>query len=104
MNCDCIGTVEKKMADFMRDRAGDDAEARIKNTAFAFESADDNQSEKLVLALMIPLRVKGSKKGYTSERGKDVPCRASHCPFCGRTTGRYVVGADAGIAAAMQIQ
>jgi hypothetical protein len=98
MNCDCIKDIESKIAVFMRPKAGDDAEARILNTALMVTETS------LVSVLQIPFRIKGSKKGYTSEKGKEMGCNASHCPFCGRTTGRYTVGADAGLDAVFPTQ
>ena len=88
MNCDCIKDIEQKMAEFMRPKAGDDATAKVKNTALCVS----NDLSKMFLTLQIPFAIKGSKKGFTSEKGKEMGCNASNCPFCGRTTGRYVVG------------
>ena len=96
MNCDCIKDIETKMAAFMASKAGADATAKVVNTVFFL---DDEIG--LGMALQIPFCIKGSKKGYTSEKGKEIGCNASHCPFCGRTTGRYSVGKDSGIEAAM---
>lgn len=100
MNCNCINDLEGKMANFMRDRAGDDATAKIQNIAFYMDGASKVGSAELSRFLQIMFRIKGSKKGYTGEKGKEMGCRVSHCPFCGRTSGRYEVGEDAGIAAA----
>lgn len=93
MNCDCIDRIEGKMVKFMTPQAGTNVTARIQGVAFAL-------GETLTTKLMIPFRIKGTAKGFTSEKGKEMGCAASNCPFCGRTTGRYVVGEDAGIAAA----
>lgn len=98
MNCDCIKDVESKMATFMKAKAGDDATAKVANIAFCV-----TEDMGLLHVLQIPFRVKGSKKGYTSERGKEIGCNASHCPFCGRTTRRYEVGQDAALDAAFGI-
>lgn len=95
MNCDCIKNVEKNIAEHMKPKAGDDASAKAANVAIMF--GDD-----LSLVLQIPFRVRGSKKGYTSEKGKEVGCNVSYCPFCGRSAKHYAVGEDAGIASAIQ--
>lgn len=96
MNCDCIEKIEGILAKHMMARAGDDATARIQGTAINI--VDDN----LKCVLTIPFRIKGSKKGFTSEKGKELPCNVSFCPFCGRTAKRYNIGKDAGISAAMK--
>lgn len=96
MNCGCIKDIEDKMAEFMRERAGDDATAKVQNQAFFLEG-DKPGGGALSTALQIMFRIKGSKKGYTSEKGKELGCRVSYCPFCGRTTGRYVVGEYEGL-------
>lgn len=95
MNCDCIKDIEAKMAAFMRAKAGDDATAKVMN--FALCVSDDMH---IYQSLQIPFRIKGSKKGFISEKGKEMGCSASHCPFCGRTTGHYEVGQDDGLSAA----
>lgn len=95
MNCDCIKEFETAIGNHMKPLAGDDATAKIQGTALNLVG------NGLRYVLTIPFRVKGSKKGYTSEKGKEMPCNANYCPFCGRTTGRYVVGADDGISAAV---
>lgn len=96
MNCDCISRVEKDIADLMRQKAGDDAKATAVNIAFFIDSDHEFGS-----SLQIPFRVKGSKKGYTSERGKEVGCNVSFCPFCGKPANRKVPeGRDDGIEAA----
>lgn len=96
MNCDCIKDIEGKMADFMKPKAGADATAKVMNTALCVTK----DLGHMYLALQIPFRIKGSKKPYASEKGKEMGCNASNCPFCGRTTGRYEVGQDAALDAA----
>lgn len=99
MKCDCINEIERQLADHMKPKAGADAEARAQNMALLI--TDDME---LKSALQIPFRVKGSGKGFASERGKEVPVTASCCPFCGRSTKRYEVGQDEGIASAMRME
>lgn len=96
MNCDCISSMETKLANHVRPQAGDDAKAVCAATVFGLTDTS------MYLALRIPFRVKGSKKGYTGERGKEVPISAAFCPFCGRDAreGRYRVGHDDGLDAA----
>ncbi len=94
-NCGCVQRLEGKMSDFMRSRAGDDARATIQGTAFVITDTG------LESVLQIPFRVKGSKKGYTSERGKEVGCNVSYCPFCGKPATRLIPeGKDEGIESA----
>lgn len=84
MNCDCIKRVESEIAEHMRPKAGDDAVAKVENMAiFLTHDTMDLRS-----ALQIGFRVKGSKKGYTSERGTFVGCNVTFCPFCGKPAGK----------------
>jgi hypothetical protein len=71
--------VEKNLAEHMTPKAGEDAKATCDIVGFSLGS-------NLAITLSIPFRVKGSKKGYTSERGKEVIVVASYCPFCGVST------------------
>ncbi|MGK5049475.1 hypothetical protein ACQ4WP_26805 [Janthinobacterium sp. GB4P2] len=98
MNCDCVKRIETNLASspFIVAKAGSDIKVECQATGFAM--TDDMG---LLSTINIPFRIRGTGKGFTSAKGKEMPCVASHCPFCGRTTGRYVVGEDAGIAAAM---
>lgn len=80
----------------MMAQAGDDATARLQGTAINIIG------NRLKLVLTIPFRIKGSKKGFTSEKGKELPFNVRCCPFCGRTTGRYNIGEDVGISSAMK--
>jgi hypothetical protein len=79
MNCDCISTVEKNLAEHMVPKAGENAKATCGIVGFSLGTT-------LAITLSIPFRVKGSNKGYTSERGKEVIVVASYCPFCGVST------------------
>lgn len=97
MNCDCVKRIETNMASapFIVAKAGDHITVECQATGFAM--TDDNSMRSVI---NIPFRIRGTGKGFTSAKGKEMPCVASHCPFCGLTAGRYVVGEDAGIAAA----
>jgi hypothetical protein len=86
MNCDCVTGLEASVANHMRPQAGDDAKAACTLTALCFGTS------RVTTDLLIPFRIRGSKKGYTSDKGKETSVRASHCPFCGRATERYEVG------------
>lgn len=97
MNCNCLTDLQADLADHMKPQAGDDAKATCTLTALCFGTS------RVTTDLLIPFRVRGSKKGYTSEKGKEHSVRAGHCPFCGRTTGRYAVGQDDGIEAAFGV-
>jgi hypothetical protein len=98
MNCDCVKRIETNLASspFIVAKAGSDIKVECQATGFAM--TDDMG---LLSTINIPFRIRGTGKGFTSAKSKEMPCVASHCPFCGRTTGRYVVGEDAGIATAM---
>ena len=100
MNCDCVKTIEKNLASspFIVTKAGSNIQVECQTTGFAM--TDDMG---LLSTINIPFRIRGTGKGFTSAKGKEMPCVASHCPFFGRTTGRYVVGEDAGIAAATHV-
>jgi hypothetical protein len=87
MNCDCVNVTEKELAKFMQQQAGDNATATCGIVGFSLGSS-------LALTLSIPFRVKGSKKGYTSERGKEVIVVASYCPFCGVSTKKPEVSVN----------
>jgi len=95
MNCDCIKTLGPRMAELLRPQAGDNCTAEAKHIALCI---DDDMN--CYSALQVPFTVKGTGRGFSRANGKEVGCNASYCPFCGRTTGRYVVGEDAGLVAA----
>lgn len=94
MNCNCVKTTEKKLAEMpsLQAKAGANATAECTATGFAI---DDDMG--LRMTINIPFRVRGSGKGYTGANGKIMPFVSGYCPFCGRTTGRYVVGEYDGI-------
>lgn len=98
MNCDCIGKTEKKIAEYLKPQAGEDVKVECLATAISI-----NDDMGLHMAIRIPFSVKGSKKGFTSQKGKEMPVMASYCPFCSRDTrpGHYTVGQDDGIASAI---
>ena len=100
MTCDCVKRIETNLASspFIVAKAGSDIQVECQATGFAM--TDDMG---LLSTINIPFRIRGTGKGFTSAKGKEMPCVASHCPFCGRTTGHYVVGEDAGIAAATHV-
>lgn len=97
MNCDCNKVLERKLAEFFKPQAGESAEASIMNIVLGIPDEGP-----MYEALKIPFRVKGDKKGFTSEKGKETSIHASYCPFCARNAkpGGYTVGEDQGIAAA----
>jgi hypothetical protein len=101
MKCDCIKDIESRLADFMRPKAGDNCTAKAQGTVFYVDGSSPVGQSRMESTLQIPFRVKGSAKGYTSERGKEIGCNVNYCPFCGRNAKRHVVGEDAGLAAAM---
>lgn len=101
MKCDCINDIEGKLADFMRAKAGDNCTAKVQNTVFYIDGSSTVGKARMETTLQIPFRVKGSAKGFTSKKGKEIGCNVSYCPFCGRSAKRYEVGQDEGIASAM---
>ena len=81
MNCDCINEYEKKMAEHFAEQAGEGCEAKLQNTAWIL-------NPKSVRTMMnMVFRIKGSNKGFTSQRGKEVTLVCAYCPFCGKKTG-----------------
>ena len=80
MNCGCIKRLEGEIAKapFVTAKAGENIEVTCAATGFRL--TDDNSME---LILSVPFRVRGTAKGFTSEKGKEFPVAASFCPFCG---------------------
>lgn len=97
MNCNCVKTVEAKLAaaPFIVAKAGNNI--RVECQATGMQMTEDMG---LRSTINIPFVVRGTGKGYSSAKGKEMPCIASFCPFCGRSTSHYAVGCDEGIAAA----
>ncbi|MBY0238619.1 MAG: hypothetical protein K2X55_04830 [Burkholderiaceae bacterium] len=96
MNCNCINDIEKRIRAHMQPQAGADCTVTATSTAMMLT---DDMGLKSVL--QVPFCVKGPKKGFSSAKGKTMGCNVNICPFCGRPAGRYVVGEDAGLSAAM---
>ena len=84
MNCDCIRKTEEIIADHFRTQAGDDVTVRIKGRAIGI----DKETMKLTDQFNLSAFVKGSKKGFTSQKGKEVFIACSYCPFCGKPTAQ----------------
>lgn len=97
MNCDCVKRIESKLssAPFIVAKAGNDIKVECLAVGIALTEEMSMRS-----VINIPFRIRGTGKGFSSAKGKEMPCVASYCPFCGRTTGAYTAGQDAGIAAA----
>lgn len=79
MQCNCLEEVSKKLVDFVRPDAGDDAKANFKHIGWDLSNNCDT-------IINLPFTVTGSKRGYTSAKGKELMVRASFCPFCGVST------------------
>lgn len=79
MQCDCLKRVSEKLVDHFKAEAGDDAEAQFKHIAWDLSNGCDT-------VINLPFTVKGSKKGFTSAKGKEIMMRASFCHFCGVST------------------
>lgn len=92
MNCSCIQDTERRLADHFRPEAGENTRATCGQIGIDFGSGN--------LALTIPFTVRGSARKFNTVKGYPASMVAKFCPFCGRDTKRYVVGEDAGIAAA----
>lgn len=83
MDCGCIKRVEGEIAEaqFVKEKAGENIEVTCMATGF--QLTDDMG---LNLVLNIPFRVRGTGKGFSSAKGKELPVVASFCPFCGKPT------------------
>lgn len=81
MNCGCIKRLEGEIAQapFVKAKAGDNI--KVTCAATGFQMTDDMN---LKLVINIPFRIRGTAKGFTSEKGKEMPVVASFCPFCGK--------------------
>lgn len=84
MNCNCVKNIEEKLAKapFIVAKAG--SNIRVECQARGMTLTEDMN---LRATITIPFAVRGTGKGYTSAKGKMVPCIASFCPFCGKATG-----------------
>jgi hypothetical protein len=83
MNCECIKRIEGELAEvpFVKEKAGENI--KVTCAATGFQLTDDMG---LKLVINIPFRIRGTGKGFTSEKGKEMPVVASYCPFCGKST------------------
>lgn len=83
MNCGCIKRLEGEIAQapFVKAKAGENI--KVTCSATGFQMTDDMD---LKLVINIPFRIRGTGKGFTSEKGKEMPVVASYCPFCGKST------------------
>lgn len=81
MNCGCIKRLEREIAEapFVKAKAGENI--KVTCAATGFQMTDDMN---LKLVINIPFRIRGTGKGFTSEKGKELPVVASYCPFCGK--------------------
>lgn len=89
MNCNCVKEVEAKIAaaPFVTAKAGDNVKAECQATGLQLTDTG------LRSVINIPFRIRGTGKGYNSAKGKELPCTASFCPFCGLTTKEgYKIG------------
>ena len=91
MDCGCIKRLEGEIAEapFVKAKAGDNI--KVECVATAFQMTNDMA---LKLVINIPFRVRGTGKGFTSEKGKELPVAASFCPFCGKSAKAAVVEAS----------
>ncbi|MBY0238101.1 MAG: hypothetical protein K2X55_02195 [Burkholderiaceae bacterium] len=80
----------------MKLKAGADCTVTATSTALMITDTG------LKSVLQIPFCVKGPMKGFSSAKGKTIGCNVNLCPFCGRPAGRYTIGEDVGLSAAMQ--
>jgi hypothetical protein len=76
MQCNCLTKVAENLAEYLKPQAGDDAKAQVSGLAWNLSDGCDE-------VLNIPFKVTGSKKGYSSAKGKEITVTASFCPFCG---------------------
>lgn len=98
MNCDCVKRIENNLAvaPFIVDKAGDGI--KVTCAATVLQMTDDMNLRSVI---NIPFRIRGTGKGFI--KGKEMPCAAKYCPFCGRSADHYAEGSDEGIAAAFPL-
>ncbi|MBS0352483.1 MAG: hypothetical protein JSR83_01085 [Proteobacteria bacterium] len=89
MQCDCITDLEKRLADHMKPQAGETASAKCLGSALFLGE------KSLESGLNIAFRITGDKRGFTSEKGKEMPVKANYCPFCGKPTAKPETPAEA---------
>ena len=93
MNCNCIYNIEAKLIKHFTPQAGSDVRADCDGIGINFNTGG--------MSLAMPWTIRGTARGFSSAKGKAASMIASHCPFCGRTTGRHTIGQDDGIEAAL---
>lgn len=83
MNCDCIAKLEKDLAvaPFITAKAGQNV--TVECMAKGMRLTEDMS---LVATLNIPFRIRGTGRGFTSAKGKEMPFVAKFCPVCGKST------------------
>lgn len=85
MNCECIKRLEGEIAQapFVVAKAGENI--KVTCAATAFQMTEDMG---LKLVINIPFRVRGTARGFSGQKGKELPVVASYCPFCGVKTAK----------------
>ncbi|WP_322880315.1 hypothetical protein [Pandoraea sputorum] len=78
MNCDCIRTTEKAIAEKFSAEVGADIKATCMGTGFLLSASG------LDACIKTTFKLTGNAKGY--QRGKEINMIASFCPFCGTST------------------
>lgn len=75
MTCKCVSELTAKLTDHFKEEAGDDVDVTCMGTAVLGDTCESK--------LFVPFRIKGSRPGYKSAKGKTTHMFFSYCPFCG---------------------
>lgn len=76
MNCDCIKEIKDAMREHWTGRAGEVMDVIIEGEALVL-------AEKSYTTLHMPIRIKGTKHGYNTQKGKETFVVCNFCPICG---------------------
>jgi hypothetical protein len=81
MNCTCIEDTKKRLADHVKDQAGDNIRV-VCNASVIILSGSGSSG------VSIPFAVYGDKKPFSKKNGEIINMIASYCPFCGTSAAK----------------